>query len=84
VNVSELALAIYAALICLVLAGWRRAASGLWRGIAALGAVLVATEGVRLAQLKWLARVPVTLENARAQFKDGHDVVLEAAVALMK
>jgi hypothetical protein len=29
-------------------------------------------------------RVPVTLENARAQFKDGHDVVLEAAVALMK
>jgi carboxyl-terminal processing protease len=29
-------------------------------------------------------RVPVTLENARAQFKDGRDVVLEAAVALMK
>jgi carboxyl-terminal processing protease len=29
-------------------------------------------------------RVPVTLENARAQFKDGRDVVLETAVALMK
>lgn len=29
-------------------------------------------------------RVPVTLENARAQFKEGRDVVLETAVALMK
>ncbi len=29
-------------------------------------------------------RVPLTLENVRAQFRDGHDIVLETAIRIMK
>jgi carboxyl-terminal processing protease len=29
-------------------------------------------------------RVPLTMENVRAQFKDGRDVVLETAVRLLR
>jgi carboxyl-terminal processing protease len=29
-------------------------------------------------------RVPLTLDNVRAQFKDGHDIVLETAIRMMK